>query len=338
MRPLLAILFFVVLIAVPGLDAPAHAAAASSGAASDDGGSIGIRLIDMPASAQDDPRAHRYIVDHLPPGTTIERRIEVTNDTGATQDVELYPAAADIRDGLFLGRDGREGSDLTGWTSIADGTLELAPGESRQTLVTIAVPDDAVQAEHYGVIWAEVRTAPDPDTAVVTASRVGVRVYLSVGPGAEPASELEIGGITASRDPEGSPQVTATVTNTGGRALDLSGTLRLEDGPSSLTAGPFEAAGVTTLAPGESGDLVVPLGDDLPNGPWLAVLELRSGTLIREARATVTFPAAGETVALDVEEHGQTPAVLLVGGIGLASAVALAALALWCHRRRPSRR
>src|SRR5688572_30162225 len=38
-------------------------------------GSIGIRLVDAPVTARDDPRAQIYIVDHLAPGTVITRRI-----------------------------------------------------------------------------------------------------------------------------------------------------------------------------------------------------------------------------------------------------------------------
>src|SRR5664280_2524137 len=54
--------------------------------------SIGIRLVDAPASAKDDPRARVYIVDHLAPGTVIHRRIEVSNTTAGSVHVALYPA------------------------------------------------------------------------------------------------------------------------------------------------------------------------------------------------------------------------------------------------------
>ena len=36
-------------------------------------GSIGLRLVDAPVSAGNDPRAKLYIVDHLAPGTVIQR-------------------------------------------------------------------------------------------------------------------------------------------------------------------------------------------------------------------------------------------------------------------------
>ncbi|WP_203136483.1 COG1470 family protein [Microbacterium sp. JZ31] len=322
MRLLLAIIFFCILVMAPELDATAHAA--------DETGSIGIRLVDIPATAQDDPRAHTYVVDHLVPGATIQRRIEVSNDTDAEQAVRVYAGAADIREGAFVGRDGDAANELTGWTSVADPVLRLAPGEIRQTLVTVAVPDGASAGEHYGVVWAEVRSAPDAETAVVTASRVGVRMYLSVGQGGEPASDFRIDTIAALRDADGAPAVIATVTNSGQRALDLSGVLRLENGPSGLAAGPFDAEGVTTLAPGTSGDLVVTLGDELPDGPWTAVLEARSGTLSREARATLTFPDEGRTVS--EVEHASSPNLLLPMSVGVFLILLISGSA-WALRR-----
>ncbi|MBK5228346.1 MAG: hypothetical protein JJE05_07555 [Actinobacteria bacterium] len=53
-------------------------------------GSIGLRLLDAPATEQGDPRAQVYIVDHLAPGSVIHRRIEVSNTATSTAHVVLY--------------------------------------------------------------------------------------------------------------------------------------------------------------------------------------------------------------------------------------------------------
>ena len=47
--------------------------------------------------------------------------------------------------------------------------------------------------------------------------------------------------------------VLATVHNTGGRALDMNGTLQLPAGPGGLSAGPFPANLGVTLAIGDTG-------------------------------------------------------------------------------------
>ncbi|MDP1793557.1 MAG: hypothetical protein Q8K63_05395 [Acidimicrobiales bacterium] len=54
-------------------------ATGASAAAQESGGSISIRLLDAPTNRADDPRAKTYIVDHVSPGTTISRRVEIGN-------------------------------------------------------------------------------------------------------------------------------------------------------------------------------------------------------------------------------------------------------------------
>src|SRR5690242_8321092 len=86
-----------------GVLLPAANAIAAPGTAD---GSLGIRLVDIPTDRANDPRAHAYVIDHLAPGTTIERSVEVSNTTAAPMRVELYSAAASIMGGKFVGAEG----------------------------------------------------------------------------------------------------------------------------------------------------------------------------------------------------------------------------------------
>lgn len=72
---------------------------ADESAPSADGGQVGIRLLEAPAVRAEAPRARSYIVDHLLPGTIIDRRIEITNTTARALEVALYPGDAAIEDG-----------------------------------------------------------------------------------------------------------------------------------------------------------------------------------------------------------------------------------------------
>jgi LPXTG-motif cell wall-anchored protein len=73
----------------------------------------------------------------------------------------------------------------------------------------------------------------------------------------------------------------------------MNGTLRLSAGPGGLSAGPFAANLGTSLAIGATEPITIMLDKRLPDGPWDALLTLRSGLLERSARATITFPATG---------------------------------------------
>jgi hypothetical protein len=296
-------------------------------------GSIGLRLVEVPEASADDPRARLYIVDHLPPGTVIERQIEISNTTAAAAQVHLYSAAATIDDGAFVGSEGATPNELSTWTSVAPGTVEIPAAGVTQATVKVAVPADAAPGEQYGVVWAEVRTAPEGG-GVVQANRVGIRLYVSVGPGGAPAANFTIEALTAERTKDGEPQVVATVHNTGGRALDMSGSLELTDGPGGLSAGPFPASLGTTLAIGATEQVTIVLDKQLPDGPWKAHLALRSGLVERTADSSFSFPSPGASVAVAIA----TPRPWWL--IPLAAAVVLLVLLLVIVvvRRRRRRR
>jgi hypothetical protein len=52
------------------------------------------------------------------------------------------------------------------------------------------VPVNLRNGERYAVLWAQVVSPKDSRHNVAVVHRVGVRVYLDVGPGGEPASDF----------------------------------------------------------------------------------------------------------------------------------------------------
>lgn len=327
MRSLLA--FLVAVIAA--VSVPASALAAPDQATPD--GSIGVRLLDAPVALKDDPRALRYIVDNLPPGTTVTRHVMVSNDTGAPAQIDVYAGAARVADGTFaLGEPG-ETNALSSWISVDRPTVDLADGEQAEVAVTIAVPQDAPEVERYAVIWAS-HKAP-ASNGITNESRVGVRVYLSVGPGNGPPADFTISSLTPRRTADGLASVVASVTNTGGRAVDLAGTLNLSGGPGGLSAGPIDSA-VATIAPGEDGEVVIAVPDSvaLPAGPWKADVELESGIIKHDTSATLTFPDKGDGESVGASDSTSWP--LIAGIVVAVLAVAGVGGYLVVRKRRPS--
>jgi hypothetical protein len=277
-------------------------------------GGIGLRLLDVPVKARSDPRAQLYVTDHLAPGTVVRRRIQVSNSTGSAVRVALYSAAATVKGGSFLAAAGRARNELSTWTSVRPGTAKVAARANKTAVVTVAIPRDAAPGERYGVVWAEVRSEPGSGGGITEVSRVGIRLYVSVGPGGPPAAGFAIESLTAASSDDGRPMVRATVRNTGGRALDISGSLRLRDGPGGLTAGPFPANLGVTLAIGDTEPVTVVLDRRVPVGPWRAQITLRSGLLERSKAATITFPGDHESSShLGVYLAGAAGLLLLAG-------------------------
>jgi hypothetical protein len=326
-RLLVLVVGLVALVALTqALAPPAHAAPAQAPAPQ----SVSIGLVDPPASPTGDPRAKEYIVDHLAPGATIHRQVEISNDSDVAQPVEFYTAAADIGGGQFRFGEGRAANELTGWTSINPSSVSVARRSKTRAAVTIAVPADAKPGERYGVVWAALTATPAAG-GVISVNRVGVRIYLSIGSGPQPASNFVVSGLSAGRGLDGSSLVTATVRNSGGRAVDLFGQLTLSNGPAGRAAGPFGVAAIT-LGVGQSQTMVVTVDPNLPAGPWDARMTVRSGTAQHDAKARIAL-ATGAAAPRPSAGH---PSVVpwLAAAAGALLVVGL--LVLLLMRRRPA--
>jgi hypothetical protein len=254
------------------------------------GGSIGIRLVDPPPDSRGNPLARVYVVERVAPESSIRRRVEISNSTSSTAVVRVYAAAASLSRGRFAFAPGHARNELSTWTSVRRAELRVPRDGKAIDMVTIKVPKNAASGERYAVIWAEVSTPSSGAGSVRLVNRVGVRMYVSIGPGGSARSNFTIRSLTAKRSATERPLVIAKVRNSGGRTLDISGTLTLSGGPGGLRAGPFPVKLRTALAPGSSDRLTVRLDKRLPRGPWRARLRLRSGSVQRVAVATVTFP------------------------------------------------
>lgn len=326
MRRALAMLLLMAGTLVPAISASAQT----------DSGGVGIRLLEAPTARENDPRARRSIVDHVKPGTEFSRRFEVSNTTNGQRLIAIYVGAADVVGGAFVPADGRVQNELSQWITVDTANADLPAGGTVQPRLTVKVPADASAGERYAVVWAELPPSTPPAGGVAVVNRVGLRVYLSVGAGGEPKTDFVIESLTAERDAQRRPVVKATVMNTGGRALDLSGNLRLTEGPGGLSAGPFDARLGTTLAIGASAPVTIPLDPSLPDGPWQARIELRSSTTIRTAEATITFPSDAGTANSPVQAspvEKSTSSLPIVFAI-LGALVALLPLLLLLRRRR----
>lgn len=301
-------------------------------------GHIGIQLLEAPVSRENDPRARMYVIDFLRPGAVIRRRLEISNTSNESQHVELYSAAASITDDAFTVAPERAANELTGWVSLDHPVSDLAAGQSTEVEATIEVPRDASSGERYAVIWAQVASPPDASSAERMVNRVGLRIYLDVGPGGEPASAFSIVNVAAARTADGTPEVLAHVRNTGGRALDMSGSLMLAGGPGSLSAGPFRASLGLTLGIGGSGQVTVPLDKRLPDGPWTAQLTLASGVVQHTVEARLTFPqrpgVSAPVTPAAVASGSYLLLVLILGAIVAAFLLALLGGGFWLLARR----
>lgn len=298
---------------------------------------LGIRLIDAPVARKDDPRALVFIIDHVAAGTRFSRRFEVKNDTGRPIVANLYVASASIASGGFNIEPGRGSGELSAWGTVEPTRVDLAQGETATASVTLEVPAGARSGEFYGAVIAELPAPEARPGTVAIASRVGIRVYLSVGGNAEPETDFELPTFRPIRQPDGKPAIEIDGCNTGGRAVDLAGEVELTNGPGGTKAGPFPTLKSTTLAPGQCTTFTVPLDKELPDGPWDATAKLRSGNEERTAQARITFPRNAGERGNKVETRevtGSLPGIIALGFSILLLLIILGLLLWFVVKRR----
>ena len=338
-----AIVVLFLSIATAGALAPAVAAPQGQTTTTAPIGGTGLvlRLVEVPTARKDDPRANQYIVDHVAPGTTIRRRIEVKNDTTSPFTAKLYVGGARVVDGAFVPQDEPPGP-LASWGSVTPEQREVAPGAALTATVELRVPADATEGERYGAVWAELPPAAGA-SGISTVNRVGIRIYLSVGPGGEPPTRFALPRFTPTRDDAGRPGVDIEACNEGERAIDLSGELELSEGPGGISAGPFTTASpALALAPDQCETVPIRLSPELPAGPWMATVTLRSGPFTETATARITFPAEAGTEAPPVAAKPKEVTGTTGGRLALLLALLLLllvlALLLWLLWRRRKKR
>ena len=263
---------------------------------------FGVRLAGVPVAEEHNPRAYRYIIDYLPAAAVIHRRIMVLNEESHAAHFTVYPDAAQISHGSFVGDDGATRSELTTWISVQHPELTLGPHTSAMDMITIRVSREPTRGEHYGVIWVQQETRGHAANGVALneVARVGVRIYLAVGPGGVPPTNFTISAITGHHTRQGALVITAPLRNTGGRAVDLDGTARLTRGPGGTSAGPYPVHQVVTIAPGQSYPVTFIPGRRLPFRGALA-RQHQPGQRVHQAhrlRDHPLFPGHGHGRAL----------------------------------------
>src|SRR5580698_4654589 len=173
MRRMLSMLL---LLTAASIAVPATSALASAGPGLQQ---FGVRLFDVPLAAAHNPRGLRYIIDFVHPGSVFRRRILVLNQETRRSHFAVYPDAAQITHGLFIGDAGETRSELTSWISLQSQALAVRPWASVLDMVTIRVPRGATRGEHYGIVWVQqtARVHRSDGTSIIEVNRVGIRIY-----------------------------------------------------------------------------------------------------------------------------------------------------------------
>ncbi|WP_149181850.1 hypothetical protein [Streptomyces sp. TRM49041] len=146
----------------------------------------------------------------------------------------MYPGATGIRKGGFFFPLNGKRNELARRISLDRTSLDLKPdAEARMRRSGFRGRLGKANGTQSSGSSA-VRPRPAGQRGLT--NRVGVRVYLDIGPGGEKPSDFRITKLIFARGPGGVPQLRARVRNTGARAVDISGRLILKEGPGDAPA------------------------------------------------------------------------------------------------------
>lgn len=137
----------------------------------------------FPANTQDYPGTRSWFVYEAEPGTTIQDKVDVINNSNKT--VTLLVAALD---GAVTGSGGYtlvggvdQNKDLGTWVTLEKEEVTLPPKTSETLKMTVEVPENADVGSHPGgiVIWRKPEAGSGAGTLSVI-TRVAARLYLTV--------------------------------------------------------------------------------------------------------------------------------------------------------------
>lgn len=97
---------------------------------------------------------------------------------------------------------------------------------------------------------------------------------------------------------------------------------------------PSTPASAAPLALGAAGPVSITLDEQLPAGPWDAMITVKSGLVERTAQATITFPDTGSAAPVATTAEGTERSRLMPAAIGLLVLLAIAAFLVMGARRR----
>lgn len=307
--------------------AAAGPGAVPAAAAAEQPAAIGISLVDGPTDDRGGLAQDR--ISHvIPAGESAQWTVEVANTGSQPVTASVYAGAASLEGGqLRPAADDQEG-ELVTWLTTDPAEPEVPAGGTVEVEVDLDVPDDATDGDHAAIIWAAASSGHS-EAGIEQVNRIGIRALITVADG-QPAASFEIEQIRAEAAADGTgDQVVVDVTNTGGRMLEVGGTLNLTDGPGGVSASEMPLP-PTTIRTGATAPVAVPVDSDLPAGEWTASAEVVGDRLSDRASATVTL-GQGRVEAAEADA-GQDPRAAL---ISLAVLLLIAALiALIAARRR----
>lgn len=131
-----------------------------------------------------DERTASWFIYALPGGGTKNDALLVTNNTDNKLTLDVYPADSTPTsgNGFALKQQSEKMTDLGKWIKLSTTLVTLAPHQEISVPFTINVPNETAPGLYAGGVMIAERVAADKTKGMKIATRIGVRVYVTVVP------------------------------------------------------------------------------------------------------------------------------------------------------------
>jgi hypothetical protein len=168
------------------------------------------------------------------PGGAAVQTIKLTNDQSAP--LTLSPTIYDVEpgdneDGLVKLSALSKESTLPNWIRLSDSSVTLAPNETKDVMVSIAVPADAPPGGHYALVSFGTDSTENPEMGAAVTGQVGINMVMDIkGQAVEKGDVITFEAEGQVSKFEKLPITFVTrVANTGNRHFKPRGTIAIQD-------------------------------------------------------------------------------------------------------------
>lgn len=146
-----------------------------------------------------------WLIYKIQAGEVLHDKVRVLNNDSVLGDYDVYPVDADVDAQGGFAPESRDAEKNTAgkWIVLKTSSVSIAPANETSVDLTISVPEDTKSGEYTGAIMVQKNQKEDLKAGINIATRVGVRVYITVIGSANEMSSTKV--IQAPSQPTATP-------------------------------------------------------------------------------------------------------------------------------------
>ena len=123
-----------------------------------------------------------WLIHKIQAGEVIHDKVRVLNNDSMAGDYDVYPVDATVDSQGGFAPESRDAERNTAgkWIVLKTSSVAIAPASETFVDLTISVPEDTKSGEYTGAIMVQKSPKGDLKSGINIATRVGVRVYITV--------------------------------------------------------------------------------------------------------------------------------------------------------------